>query len=225
MIKNGYTISYLPVVVSAPVLSAPATKPTKTTSAEVIDPRTLLTPPQVKQLLIDAISGNDQTQLFGGMVLDVDICNGLPEEWIYAYYLNARYGRAMPVSMLPIRINSNYSTTGWLLGPLAICSAILSRLWDQTASTINPTIKKEHDSLSRCLVQLNYVIYQITQSNPTLGRPTGLIVSALQAYDKRTTETSIDVWVDSDALVLWESAGGTLESAVEHWVVNKTQPI
>lgn len=218
-----FTVTWLPVWSQLPQVAnmpAPA-KPAKTTSSEVLDPTRVLSAEQVKSVLMDAIVGTD---LFAEAALNPAMVAAIPADWIYAYYLNARYGRAMPVSMMPLRVQHVYNENDYLLPPLLLCSAILMRLWDETKSTINPTIKHENDCLMRCIVQLNYVIYGIVKRNPTGQKPNLLLVSSIQAYDSNAQETEIYYWFDADRLIQWESQGRTAEEAIEWWQTHQTQP-
>lgn len=223
----AHTLTWLPIWATLPDISAmPAQEPPKkATSGEVINPDKLLSPASVKQVLLQAVGlgGFPPTDLFAGFTLNTGLVESLGEDWIYAYYLNARYGKSMPDGMLPIRIGSIYSENPYLLAPLMVCSAILMRLWDTTSSTINPEIKRENDHLMRCVVQLNYLIYAIVKSNPGVPKPDGLVVSAFRILDG--VEPINYVWLDHELLTQWwEPAGRTAQEAADHWVANKTQP-
>lgn len=220
------TIKFLPLWHRLPDISAmpePA-KPQKISSPEIMDPTTVLSASAVKAKLLQAVGQNGVggADLFAQFALDTEMVQALPENWIYAYYLNARYGRPMPVDMVPIRIGSIYSENAYLLAPLMVCSAILIALWDETRDTINPTIKAENNWLMRCLIQINYVIYKIVQSNPTATPNSELIVCAQTAFGADGQEQI--AWLDADQLELWEATGKTAQEAAEWWFEQRTQP-
>lgn len=223
MIIKHFTVTWLPVWLQLPQIAnmAEPAKPSKTTSSEILDATTVLSAAQVKSILMEAIATTD---LFAQTTLDPEVVAALPADWIYAYYLNARYATPIPESMMPIRVKHIYNQNDYLLAPLLICSAILMRLWDQTKSTIDPAIKYENDCLMRCIIQLNYVLYEIVRRNPTGQRPNVLLVSSIQAYDSNTQETDLYYWFDHAKLEDWESAGKTVEDAIEWWQTNHTQP-
>lgn len=221
------TVKFLSLWRSLPDLSnmAELAKPTKISSPEQMDPTTVLSATEVKQVLLQAVGQNGVggTELFAQMTLDTELIAALPENWIYAYYLNARYGRPMPVEMLPIRIGSIYSENVYLLSPLMVCSAILMRLYDDYKNTIDPTKKAQANWLMRCLIQINYLIYRIVKANPAPAPEGKLIVSACTAFNEGSAPDQIG-WLDVDQLAIWEQAGYTPEAAVAHWFEFKTQP-
>lgn len=170
-----------------------------------------------EQLIELALSNAD---LFGNAELDPARVRALDPKDVLAMYLNIRYNVGTPVHLLPMRRAHVFSQANHLYGWYMLMSAILTKLYDQMYSTIDPHIKYRVDQLSRVIAQVNYLIRTMTEAGQHVN-PNLLILGA--ATITRNGVSGLLVF-DSQQYELWIAAGRTVSQAWDHWQQFHTQP-
>jgi hypothetical protein len=160
------------------------------------------------------------TDLFGNAELDPVRVRALDPSDVLAMYLNVRYNASLPVHLLPMRRAHVFSQANHLYGWYLLMSAILTKIYDQTYSTIDPHLKYRADQLARVIAQINYLIQQMTYAGQHVN-PNVLMIGV--ATVTRGTVSGLIVF-DKDQYELWIAAGRTVLQAWDHWQQFHTQP-
>jgi hypothetical protein len=163
-------------------------------------------------------------QLFYGLEIDATSLTNVPNGWVVAWYNNIRYHKPTPDNIMPLRLGNAFTTSPHALAGYVCMSALLKRLYELGASTVNPTLKAKADFILRLLKQVNYCIWAILKKYPsaTDGR---LIIGTDTTIDLAGNGEEIKtVYFDQSRLSTYVASGKTLQQALDYWTTHLQQP-
>ena len=173
-----------------------------------------------EQLIAFALANTD---LFGNAELNAEKVQALDPKAVLDYYLNVRFGLPVDEQRIPIRRAHQYSSNPYLYGWYILMSAVMTRIYELTYSTIDPHKKYRAEQLMRTIRQLNFIIRTMTEEGVGTTNPNTLIVAVAKI-------TSVDgergsIYLDTHLWDAWVAEDRTAQMAWDHWQTNKTQPV
>lgn len=191
------------------------------------------TPVQVEEYRVDYKEDQlrnmivENTGMIGDMVVDAATVQSLPDNYVSELYANTRFGISIAGELMPIRLGDAFTSSPYALPNYFLMSALLHAVYQAESKTTNPENLWRLDNGLRLLRQINFVMSQILESNPSGIRPAQPVVSAYtEIYTNADyVETNHMVMIDRLELTVLEADGWTAQSVADHWVNNKTQPV
>ena len=182
------------------------------------------------------------TPHWAGVTFTEDSLSALPDNYLLNIYLNTRYQVPMSAGMMPMRASTEvrestelpadkvpkieFSACQHLLPTYVLAACLFGALFDRTKQTINPEVHFSAMQLLRIAHTLYFMAYTLLQSNPNVEFNDRLVIAQLNEYNLVGTDIGhvITIYFDADVLESYTNAGGTIDGAIEHWLMHKTQP-